>query len=152
MAKNMSGFVNHENTKHRPDSAYGEVIDAIKKDGVCPFCPEHLATYHKNQIIAEGAYWLLTNNMYPYQGTKYHVLILHKKHIESFSELTPAAWAELHRMVADHLAKNKIPGGTFVLRFGDTDYTGASVKHLHANLVSPHGEDKDREPIVVRIG
>jgi len=48
--------------------------------------------------------------------------------------------------------ENKIPGGTFIMRFGDTRYTGASVSHLHANLISPDGEDKDRKPIIARVG
>jgi len=148
----MSGFVDSENTKHRPDTTYGEVINAIQQDGVCPFCPEHLSTYHKNPTLAEGTHWLLTNNMYPYEGAKHHVLILHKKHIESFAELSPDAWNELNSLANDYLKKNKIPGGTFFMRFGETAYTGASVRHLHANLVSPDGENMDRKPIIARIG
>ena len=148
----MSDFVNHENTEHRPTGTYGNVISQIEKDGVCPFCPESLAKYHKNPILREGAFWLLTDNMYPYEGVKYHELLIHKAHITSFSEISKEAWEELNDFIKKFTGENKIPGATFLMRFGDTRYTGASVSHLHAILVSPDGEDKDRKPIIARIG
>jgi diadenosine tetraphosphate (Ap4A) HIT family hydrolase len=148
----MSDFVNLENTAHRPTGIYSGVIDQIKKDGVCPFCPESLAKYHKNPIIKEGKFWLLTNNMYPYEGAKYHALLIHKVHITTFAEISKEAWEELNEFINYFTGEHAIPGGTFIVRFGDTRYTGASVVHLHANLISPDGEDKDRKPIIARIG
>jgi diadenosine tetraphosphate (Ap4A) HIT family hydrolase len=148
----MSDFVNLENIAHRPTGVYSGVISQIQKDGVCPFCPESLAKYHKNPIIKEGKFWLLTNNMYPYEGAKYHALLIHKAHITKFSEISKEAWAELNEFMNYFTGENKIPGGTFIMRFGDTRYTGASVSHLHANLISPDGEDKDRKPIIARVG
>ena len=148
----MSDFVNIDNTAHRPTDTYGNVINQIQKDGVCPFCPESLAKYHKNPILKEGKFWLLTDNLYPYEGAKYHELLIHKEHITSFSEISKEAWDELKDFITSFTDEKKIPGGTFFMRFGDTRYTGASVNHLHANLVSPDGEDGDRKPIVARIG
>lgn len=148
----MSDFVNFENTRHRPGGIYTKVIDQIKKDGVCPFCPENIQKYHPNPIVNEGSYWLLTNNAYPYEGAKYHLLIIHKRHIESLGEVTPEAWDELKFMIETFVAEHKIPGGSLMMRFGKTSYTGASVSHLHVNFVSPDGEDKERKPIIARIG
>lgn len=148
----MSEFVNHENTKIRPDGKYSKVIDRIRKDGVCPFCAENLSKYHPNPILKDGAHWLLTNNAYPYEGAKYHALLIHKKHIVSLAEVSPEAFAELKSLLDWFVAENKIPGGALLLRFGDTRYTGASVSHLHANFVSPDGENSDRNPILARMG
>jgi hypothetical protein len=148
----MSDFVNFENTKQRPDGKYGQVISKIQQDGVCPFCPESLAKYHPNPILRDGKYWVLTNNAYPYEGAKYHALLIHKTHITSIAEIEPEAWAELKIFVEDFVVTNNIPGGAFLLRFGDTRYTGASVQHIHANFVSPDGENKDRKPILARVG
>jgi diadenosine tetraphosphate (Ap4A) HIT family hydrolase len=148
----MSVFVNPENTAHRPTGTYGNVISQIQKDGVCPFCPESLAKYHTNPILKEGKFWLLTDNLYPYDGAKYHELLIHKQHITSFDEISKEAWEEMHDFIKSFTGENNIPGGTFIVRFGDARYTGASVSHLHANLVSPDGEDDDRKPIVARIG
>ena len=148
----MSDFVNFDNAAHRSGGIYGNVISQIQKDGVCPFCPESLAKYHKNPILKEGKFWLLTDNFYPYEGTKYHELLIHKAHITSFAEISKEAWVEFNEFIKDFAQENKIPGGTFIMRFGDTRYTGASVAHLHANFVSPDGENKDRKPIIARIG
>jgi diadenosine tetraphosphate (Ap4A) HIT family hydrolase len=148
----MAHFVNSDNTTHRPSGAYGKVIDEIKKAGVCPFCPENLSKYHKNPVLKEGKYWVLTKNFYPYEGAKHHILIIHKKHIETFEEIIPEAWEEIRSLIGSFLKNEKIIGGTFVMRFGDTAHTGASVSHLHANLVSPDVEDKNRKPILARIG
>jgi ATP adenylyltransferase len=148
----MSDFVNQDNTKHRPDATYGKVIDQIKQDGVCPFCPENLTKYHKNPILKEGKFWLVTNNMYPYDGAKYHALLIHKIHIVSLADMSLEAWDELKTLMDWFVEENKIPGGALLMRFGDTRYTGASVTHLHANFVSPDGENKDRKPILARVG
>jgi diadenosine tetraphosphate (Ap4A) HIT family hydrolase len=148
----MADFVNFDNTAHRPEGTYGKVISGIKEDGVCPFCPENLLKYHKNPILKEGVYWLFTKNMYPYEGAKYHILIIHKKHIGKFEEIAPEAWDEIRSLIGSFMKEENIPGGTFVMRFGDTDYTGATVSHLHANLISPDTEDKNRKPIIARVG
>ena len=148
----MSDFVNFDNAANRSGGIYGNVISQILKDGVCPFCPESLAKYHKNPILKEGKFWLLTDNLYPYEGSKYHELLIHKAHITTFAEISKEAWNELNDFITSFTVEKKIPGGTFFMRFGDTRYTGASVGHLHANFVSPDGEDKDRKPIIARIG
>lgn len=148
----MSDFVNIENTAHRPKPEYGQLIDQIKKDAICPFCPEGLAKYGKNPAIKDGKYWALSNNAYPYENSKYHILLIHKKHIESIEQISPEAWAELKELIESFKQEQGIAGGTFFMRFGNTAYTGASVKHLHANFVSPDGEDKDRKPILAKIG
>lgn len=125
-------FVNSENARR---GKYLDVIRKIGKEGVCPFCPEHLRAHHKKPILSTGKHWLVTENMYPYENAKFHFLLIHKKHIESLSEISKDAWAELHRHCKRLLRKYKIPGGTVFLRFGDSRYTGSSVTHLHAQLV-----------------
>ncbi len=148
----MAGFVNTENTAHRPDGIYGEVIAQIKKEGICPFCPGNLMKHHTNPILAEGSCWILTKNAFPYENVKHHILIIHKNHIERIEEVSPEAWIELKSLIETFSKENNIPGGTIVMRFGNTAYTGATVSHLHANFVSPNGEDENREPIIARIG
>src|SRR5579864_1492827 len=121
----MADFVNADNTSFRSDPIYRGVIEAIKKDGVCPFCAENFSKYHKNPILKEGAYWLLTNNMYPYEGAKRHVLILHKAHIETLADISPEAWTEFKTLLDGFIKDIGLPGGSLILRFGDTRYTGA---------------------------
>ena len=148
----MSPFVDTNNSGRGDDKEYEMVIDKISKDGVCPFCEENLSKYHKNPILADGKFWILTDNMYPYKGAKHHILLIHKKHTDSIVNLSKDAWDELFELTGSEIKKREIGGGTFFLRFGGTSYTGASVSHLHANLVSPDIEDKSRGPIIARIG
>ncbi len=150
--KNDSGFVNIDNTTHRPDNnQYGSVIAQIAKDGVCPFCPEQLAKYHKNPILIETKYWLVTENMYPYKSTVHHFLLIHKNHIGHMSEVSTEAWKDLEDLNNEVFRKYNVKGGTFMMRFGDNKITGASVAHLHAHIIVSSGE-ASREPILARVG
>ena len=145
-------FVNLRNASTRQDAAYKDVIQKIIKDGVCPFCPKNLTRYHKKPIIKTSRYWILTENMYPYPGAKHHMILIHKKHIESIADISPAVWSELLELMRAETKKRAIAGGTFYIRFGNTSYTGASVTHLHANLISPDVRKKNRKPIMARVG
>ena len=145
-------FVNLANTRQRPGTIYKNIISKIREDGVCPFCPQYLKKYHKRPIIKTSQHWILTENMYPYQGTTHHLLFIHKKHIEHIAELSPAAWQELSRLAAWVTKKRAIKGGALVMRFGNTAYTGASVSHLHAGIIAGPGERTKHTPIMFRVG
>ena len=110
-------------------------MEELTKMDACLFCPKYLKPYHDNQIEKTGKYWVITKNDYPYDGTVHHYLIIYKKHIEHIKDVSRAGFSEL----ADHLKwlskKDKLPAGGLAIRFGDSDYTGASVAHLHAQLL-----------------
>lgn len=145
-------FVNLRNAKRASDKKkYSKVIEQIKNDGVCPFCPDQLLKYHKNPVIEENSSWIASKNMYPYKGAKHHIIFIHKKHITSINEIKPKAWTELQRIISLTIKKLKIDGGTMFIRFGDTRYNGASVSHLHAHLISPQSKNPKRSPVLVRI-
>lgn len=145
-------YVNKDNTFQRPDGGkYGSVINKIAKDGICPFCPEHLSTVHPNPILLDGHKWLVTDNAYPYANTDQHLLFIHKEHVEDMNELTPKEWKELYELVLSMINMRKIAGAAFVMRFGKTALTGASVSHLHAMLVSGTG-DPEMPPVLMRVG
>jgi len=149
----MSKYVNNKNA-YRPNARhnkYQQVIEEIQRQNECPFCPENLSKYHKKPILIDSASWLVTKNMYPYAGSKNHLLIIHKKHLDNLADVTEAGWKDLKRVIELSASKLKIKGATLILRFGDTNYTGASVSHLHAQLVS--GSDKpENPPILARVG
>jgi len=148
-------FVNHDNTKARSKTdIYGNVISQIAQDGVCPFCSEHLAKYHKRPIL-QKKYWILTDNMYPYKPSLRHKLIIHKEHITHINELSQEAWVELQNIVKEETLSENITGGTLIMRFGDTHFTGASVSHLHAHIVQSNPEDSSYDQVkglTMRIG
>ncbi len=149
MEDNAAGFVNTSNT--RP-GVYDAVISQIAKDKVCPFCPDQLLAYHKNPILAENTYWLATDNMYPYKDTKTHLLFIHKEHVINISEVPQKAWEELQVLANEFIKNRNIPGGTLLMRFGETKYTGASVNHLHAHVISSDPDRENYTPLMVRVG
>ncbi len=89
--------------------------------------------------------------MYPYKGATHHYLLIHKAHIILPNEMTKKAEHEFFELINWTIQTFKIPGGTFFMRFGNTTYTGASVSHLHAQLVSSNPDQDGYEPVVTRI-
>ncbi len=131
-----------------------KVMKKIISAGECPFCLKNLRKYHKEPILKEGKYWLLTKNQWPYKHTKLHLLAIYKEHAEKLNDLAPEASRELLELVQWAERKFSIPGGGWVMRFGDTNYSAGSVKHLHAQLLVPDIEAPDYldKPVRVKIG
>lgn len=125
----------------------------IESDGVCPFCAEHFTKYHPKPIIKETDFWFVTENMSPYEGTKHHFLFVYKpSHISKPEEMSAAALEDLYALLAFVTTTYKIIGGSFFMRFGDTHYTGGSVEHLHAQLITGKSETETSEAIRVKLG
>lgn len=136
----------HARTKFQRD-----VMEQIKKDNVCPFCEVHFLKYHTRPIIKKGKHWILTENFAPYDGARHHLLAVSRKHVQSFVELSAPARAEMFALFAAESKKRDIKGGTVFMRFGDTDYTGGSVQHLHAQLVSGAKRGAGKEMLLTTI-
>ncbi len=149
MSKNYVN-IKHANRPSDKKGKYSKIISKIRNDRLCPFCEENFLKYHKHPIIEENKNWLLTKNMYPYEGTRIHLLLIHKKHISSIEEITAEGWLDLQKIINSSHKEFKIKGGAFFIRFGDPRLTGATVAHLHAHLISPKRVKKD--PILVRLG
>ena len=144
----MPRTVNIHNARSK---AYAAILRRITKDKVCPFCEKHFLKYHIRPILKTGTYWLLTENFHPYSGAKHHLLAVSRTHVEHFEKLSPAAHAELFKLFGAEARKRGIRGGTIFMRFGETEYTGGSVNHLHAQLVSGVKRGKNTEPLVTPI-
>jgi len=123
----------------------------IIRDGVCPFCIENFDKYHKEPKIKETQYWILTKNDYPYEGAKIHLLLIHKKHLENLDKITPEASSDLMKLVSWSIKKFNIRGGSLFLRFGNMDYNGSSVAHLHAHLISGKKRSNKTESLKVKL-
>jgi diadenosine tetraphosphate (Ap4A) HIT family hydrolase len=129
-----------------------KVMKEIIAQGCCPFCKEHLFKFHEKPIIKEGKFWLLTQNQWPYNNVQVQFLIISKKHIENISEVEPEASAELMKLAAWAMKKYRIKGGAICMRFGSTKHSGATVKHLHAQLIEPDLNRLNYKPIRFYIG
>ncbi len=127
-------------------------MEAIMREGNCPFCPEHLSEHHKDPILRETKYWILTPNQWPYDHTKLHLLAIYKRHAVELSEVEPDAGKELLELMQWAAAEYHVPGGAFAMRFGDTNYSAGSVNHIHAQLVQPDITAPDYQPVRIKVG
>ncbi|MCF7816115.1 MAG: hypothetical protein K9M10_00085 [Candidatus Pacebacteria bacterium] len=125
----------------------------IESDGVCPFCAEHFTKYHPKPILEETDFWFVTENMSPYEGTKYHFLFVYKpSHITKTQEMDSGALKDLYSLLDWATTTYDIQGGSFFMRFGDTAYNGSSVEHLHAHLIVGGTQNETDEAIRVKLG
>lgn len=130
------------------------MIADIAEKKLCPFCPEHLAEFHKLPI-EERTFWHVTDNQFPYKPSKWNKLFIHRVHIQHFSEISPEAWKELGEIIDEQTKNLGIVGGSFFMRFGETRFTGASVSHLHCQLLQSNPDDPAYDPakgVFTRLG
>ncbi|OHA68740.1 MAG: hypothetical protein A3J68_00085 [Candidatus Wildermuthbacteria bacterium RIFCSPHIGHO2_02_FULL_48_16] len=134
--------------KNARKGEYKRVIEEIHNKGKCPFCPENFL-YHKKPILKRKKNWFLTQDSWPYKNTKHHFLIIGTKHKEKFSQLTKEDFAEVSELANWTIAKYKIQGGAVAVRFGDANFTGASVSHLHFHIITPKIKTKNSTKTVL---
>jgi ATP adenylyltransferase len=146
---NKNDFVDLDNA--RVDEQRAVMKEIINQDH-CPFCQENLRLYHKEPILKDGQYWIVTKNQWPYENTKLHLLAIYKSHAERLSELEPEAGTELLKFFAEIEQELQIPGGGFALRFGDTDYSAGTVAHIHAQFIWAEIETPNFTPVRFKIG
>jgi len=131
---------------------YVKVLEKIIEEGGCPFCEGNLMRHHREPILSKGKHWLVTKNAWPYEGAKHHFLLISNTHIESIEDASPDVWSELHEHWNKLQNKFQLEGATLFIRSGDTKMTGASVCHLHAQIVAGKPRGDDSSAITALIG
>ena len=129
-------------TRYAKSKGYKKILETIEDAAKCPFCKENFK-YHKKKILKTYKNWFITKNSWPYENAKFHFLIISEKHFEEFNELSISDLGAVSYLANWVIKKYKIKGGALTLRFGRTQYTGATVCHLHFHLIVPKlGKDK----------
>lgn len=122
---------------------YLQTLEKIIKTNKCPFCPANFK-YHKKPILKKYQGWLATPNSWPYKNTKYHFVLIPEKHKVNFSDLNEKDFKAVQFLVNWLIKKYKIKGGGLTLRFGNQNYTGATVRHLHFQILVPQIKSKSK--------
>lgn len=146
MSHDPGTFMNLENAR---SPLQRENMQKIAEEGFCPFCPEHLKKYHEPPIVKQGVHWTVTPNMYPYENTGHQFLFITHEHITDSKDVTAEMWGELQEMVSWTMREYLIDAGTLLMRSGNMKKTGATVMHLHAQLIV--GKDPQK-PVITRVG
>lgn len=141
------------NMRHVRTEEQKRLYEQIAKDGICSFCVDFCSgkppKYHPKPVIKETAWWVLTENMESYAGARLQFLVVYKQHVLG-PPLPPEAWTELGALIEWTTREYSLPAGGFYFRFGDTDYTGSSIPHFHANII--FGGAKEGERLRVKLG
>lgn len=142
MKKETSSVNSNVDPSNARDPEYRKAMGEIVNTTECPLCT---LKWHPNPIIRDDGFWLLTKNGFPYADTQQHLLMIAKRHVEEFSELTDQEAVSLFKTINWANKKFNIEGGGLAMRYGDPKYTGATMKHLHAHLIQPELAEPDSD-------
>lgn len=120
--------------------------------GESPFLPENLAKYHHLPVIKTGRFWYVTANQWPYQHTRVHFLIIANQYWTSLDQVPPEAGSEVIELAQWLQKEYHVAGGALCIRFGDTDYSGATIDHLHWQFIVPDLQTPDYDRVHFTVG
>lgn len=130
---------------------YRGMLGEIQKEKVCPLCPQTMR-WHTKPILKRRNGWLLTENFNPYKDTAHHLLVISPVHKEMPNQLTRRDWSALSHLLNWAVKKFRVKGGGITMRFGESVYTGATVRHLHLHLIVPKLVRGKAKPVYFPIG
>ncbi len=144
------------NFKNAREAEQVSVMQRALDNKVCPFCEENIENYHPKPILFKTKYWMVTENAWPYKMTRFHFLLVYRPdHATNTADLKPEAFAEFNDILKRLQKDYGLVDGTILMRFGDTEKTGATVKHIHAQIIigdKDHPEYDPKVGISTRIG
>lgn len=136
-------YVDERNTRgNHQNSIYKSIVDA----GEDPFKKENLMKYHNGEILFENSSWFVIQNQWPYPRTKHHLVIILQRFIAEEEYLTLIELQDLQEIKVRAKRVLGFKGGTFIMRSGDTLFTGATVTHLHGHLIVADVDHPDYGP------
>jgi len=151
MAKKAT-HVNVGNSRVVPRPGYEAELKRIQKHDRCPFCESNLKDYHPKPVLFKTKSWIATQNAYPYEGAQHHYLLICRVHVERAEDLTSGMWSDLGKVYERLVAEKKLSGASLFMRSGDPNRTGASVNHLHAQIIVGARRTKESSPIHALVG
>ncbi len=91
--------------------------------------------------------WYVTQNRFPHQGNSQQFLIISLQPIYKIEDISKEMWKELKEIWLKLKETYNLTGGALCFRYGDPVLSGASLKRLHAHIITPNVEEKVRFPI-----
>lgn len=134
MTKNTSKHVDLSNARTEEQT---NVMLEIIKNGDDPFSEENLKKYHKLPILEEAKWWIVTTNQWPYKNSDKQLLFILRHDAPTLEHIPSEAFRDLLILAQKYANQFKIKGGALCMRFGETSLSGATVTHIHAQLIQP---------------
>jgi ATP adenylyltransferase len=141
-------FYNHSNTR---STEQAEDMRALEELGICLFCSEHLRGDPNHHILHQTRAWVVTENRFPYPGTKIHLLLIPVEHVSDIIDLSAEARADFWDVLGWCRARWELSFYGLGVRCGDFHFTGGTLEHLHVHLVVGDVFDEEHEPIRMKL-
>ena len=106
----------------------------------CPFC-----TLPPERIVAEDGPCVAIRDLYPV--SEGHTLIIPRRHVASFREMTPEEWAatqRLARTVAEALEREDPSVQAYNIGINDGRQAGQTIPHAHIHVIPRRAGDVRR--------
>jgi diadenosine tetraphosphate (Ap4A) HIT family hydrolase len=124
----------------RPEGArtaeMAELLAVANTGGFCAFCE----LSPKNIIIFQSDAWTAIHCLSPRWGSKHHLILIARRHVESYSYLTVEEWQDLHASLMRLEGELGYDDGALVMRFGYKRRNSATVHHLCVQVLRSNGE------------
>ncbi len=106
----------------------------------CPFCE-----MPADRIVAEKGACFAVRDRYPVSPG--HMLLIPRRHVASFRELTPEEWADIHglaRQLCSEIQTGSPDVQGFNLGINDGRAAGQTIPHVHVHLIPRRSGDVRR--------
>ncbi|HEV2376148.1 MAG TPA: HIT domain-containing protein [Streptosporangiaceae bacterium] len=110
-------------------------MERLDGAGVCLFCPEHLVSHPRQEILFSTEHWNATTNAFPYPGTSLHLLLLPHQHVSDLLALTSEAQNDFWTALAEVDKRYSLTSYGVGVRNGDLRLSGATIAHLHVHVL-----------------
>lgn len=120
-------------------SEYKKKLILIAELGLDPFAREYVSDprFDTKIILYENKHWFVFKNQHQYPDIEHQFMFIYQEYAETFLDLPSEAAADLWELAAKVCKDYNILGGGLSLRFGIPEKSGATVRHLHAQLIVP---------------
>lgn len=122
-------------------------MERLVADGVCVFCPGNL----DQEVVHRTGRWTVTPNKFPYDGTKYHLLLVPDPHVSDLLDLPGDVQAEFWTALGWVRDTYRLDYYSLGVRCGDCRYTGSTIEHVHAHVIVGDRDDPAVESIKVKL-
>jgi ATP adenylyltransferase len=135
---------------YRTDEQLAE-MRRLEAAGICLFCPASLREHARQDVILETRHWAVTPNAFPYQGTRLHLLVVPRQHVNDMLDLDDEALADFWtalRLIRERFDLDHYGLG---VRNGNCSFTGATIAHVHAHVLVGDPSLEPETPVRMRF-
>ena len=107
----------------------------LEAAGICLFCPDSLREHARQRVLFETDHWAVTPNAYPYAGTRLHLLVVPRQHVNDMLDLGDLALADFWGAMREIRSRFSLDHYGLGVRNGNCSFTGATIRHVHAHVL-----------------